>query len=104
MKSYTINSYSDYHHVRQAIDKCRDTIMYFENYDADLEVYISTSTLAWNYSQERPYKGDTIEGERRAYLHIYYNRERAVSEEMEFNKLLISLVKELESGNTVPEH
>lgn len=76
----------------------------FEHYNPDFGLYISTSTITWDYSQKRPYKGDTIDGERRAYLHIYYDRERAVSEEVKFNRLLISFNRKLETGDTVPEH
>ncbi len=100
---FIISTKTSLKYVKQEIDKAHDTILNFENYDADISLYMSTSTIRWNYSQERPYKGDIVKEERRLYLHIYYNRERAVSDEVTFNKLLISLNKELESGNTVSE-
>jgi transposase len=60
--------------------------------------------IEWDYTQERPYKGDTIREKRRMYLHLYFNSQKAVDDELEFTKKIIMLNDELENGNIVPEH
>ena len=91
-------------YVKTELNKVRDEIGNWDHYNPNLNLYISTSTITWNYSQQRPYKGDTIEGERRVYLHLYFDKERETLEAHKFNLLLLSLKEELESGKTVPEH
>jgi hypothetical protein len=54
--------------------------------------------IEWDYTQERSYKGDTIEGKRRMYLHLYFNCQKAIDDELEFTKKMIMLNEELESG------
>ena len=46
----------------------------------------------------RPYKGDVLKDDRRMYLHLYYNPEKALEDEMNFNRMIVSLKAELESG------
>ena len=90
--------------IQQEIEKIRDTIRTRANYDSDTRVYSQTMTIAWDYSQNRPYKGDTLEGKRRMYLHIYFNSDIALEHENQFNLLLDMLEYELRSGKRVPEH
>ena len=42
--------------------------------------------------------------QRRIYIHYYYNIDRAAEDEKAFDKRLIALRRELESGKRVPEH
>lgn len=58
----------------------------------------------WNYRQYRPYRGDTVSEPRRIYVHYYYNIDRAAEEEKAFDRRLIALRSELESGKRIPEH
>ena len=58
----------------------------------------------WHYSQERPYKGETLKEERRLYIHYYYNIERAAEDKMIFDRKLNALKQELETDSRVPEH
>ena len=58
----------------------------------------------WTYSQERPYKGDTLEGKRRVYIHLYYNIDRAAEDQKNFDRRLMGLRQELLSGRRVAEH
>ena len=43
------------------------------DYNSDLELYVFSKAIAWDYEQQRPYKGDTIREERRMYPHLYFN-------------------------------
>ena len=74
------------------------------NYQEQYRLYMQSETISWDYTQERPYKGDTIHGDRRMYLHLYYNPEKAVEDEMDFNRRMLQLQSELQSGRRDPEH
>lgn len=76
----------------------------YENYHSDLELYVFTKTISWDYEQVRPYKGDSIKGERRMYLHLYYNPDKQVDDAKAFNRKLDMLKDELLAGKKIPEH
>ncbi len=76
----------------------------YEHYNSDLELYIFSKTISWNYEQERPYKGDTIKEERRMYLHLYFNPDKFADDGKALNRRLDSLKEELLSGKRIPEH
>jgi len=90
--------------VKNELDKGRDTIHNWTNYYQVYDLYACSCTIPWTYSQKRPYKGDILKGERRLYLHLYFNSARAVENEKNCNTLLCTLRAELESGKRNPEH
>jgi transposase len=90
--------------VRNELDEIYDTFRSFEHYNENHELYCRTVRTTWNYSQERPYKGDTCQESRRLYIHYYYNIDKAAEDEKDFDRRLIALKQELESGKRVPEH
>lgn len=90
--------------VKTELDKARDTIRLWKNYNSKYGLYVHTARVNWDYSQERPYKGDTVEDERRMYLHIYFNGEKALEHENTFNAMLTALQEELLSGKRNPDH
>ena len=77
---------------------------HYEYYNSSLELYVFTKTIAWDYEQDRPYKGDTLKGERRMYLHLYFNPDKLSDDGKIFNRKMDQLKKELLSGKRVPEH
>jgi len=77
---------------------------HYEYYNSNLELYVFTKTIAWNYEQERPYKGDVVKEERRMYLHLYFNPDKFSDDGKAFNRRLDTLKNELLSGLRVPEH
>lgn len=77
---------------------------HYENYSSNLELYVFTKTIAWDYEQERPYKGDVVKEERRMYLHLYFNPDKFSDDGKAFNRKLDTLKNELLSGHRVPEH
>ena len=77
---------------------------HYENYNSNLELYVFTRTIAWDYEQERPYKGDVVKEERRMYLHLYFNPDKFSDDGKAFNRKLDSLKNELLSSHRVPEH
>ena len=90
--------------IKKNLDVVYDDIRMFMNYDTDLKTYGYTVTTDWGYSQNRPYKGDTIQDKRRIYIHYYYNIEKGAEDEQIFDDRLASLRKELLSGKIVEEH
>jgi transposase len=90
--------------VKAELDKVRDSIRTWTNYSQKYDLYAYSTKIDWAYSQDRPYKGDTLKGKRRMYLHLYFNSEKAVEDEKNLNMLLCALQKELESGKIKPEH
>ena len=77
---------------------------HYEYYNSNLELYVFTRTIAWDYEQERPYKGDVVKEERRMYLHLYFNPDKFSDDGKAFNRKLDTLKNELLSGHRVPEH
>ncbi len=90
--------------VKNEIEKLKDNIRSWSNYNSDYDLYAKSSSIKWKYSQQRPNKGDILSGERRMYLHIYYNAAQAVDDERKFHKMLRTLHEELESGKRNPNN
>lgn len=90
--------------VQKELDRKRDSMRTWTNYNRKYDLYASSSSIAWEYSQDRPYKGDRLQGQRRMYLHLYFNSEKAVADEKNLSNLLCALQEELENGKTDPEH
>ena len=91
-------------YVQKELNEVRNSIRTRANYNATYRLYSHTASIEWDYSQERPYKGDVIKGKRRMYLHIYFSGEKALEHENRFNGMLDMLEAELLSGNRKPEH
>jgi transposase len=89
--------------VRKELDVIYDTFRSFEHYDENYELYCRTVRTTWNDTQEHPYKGETVQESHRLYIHYYYNIEKAAEDEKAFDRRLIALKQELESGKRVPE-
>lgn len=90
--------------VKKAIESVKDSMCDWSRYDEKYDLYTYTQTIEWDYRQERPYKGDTLKENRRMYLHLYYNAEKAVEDERKFNLRMIDLQQELMSGKRKAEH
>jgi transposase len=90
--------------VKTELDQVRDALRAWTNYSQKYELYVCTQKIDWSYSQSRPYKGDKLRGERRMYLHLYFNSEKAMEDEKELNSRLSTLQAEIESGKRSPEN
>jgi transposase len=91
-------------YVKAHIDSLRAEMQTWSNYSQHYDLYASSSTISWQYSQQRPYKQDEIKGRRRLYLHLYYNSEKATEDERRQNILLANLQQELIAGNRIADH
>jgi len=90
--------------VKKTIDTVKDTMCDWSNYNDKYDLYTYTQTIEWDYTQVRPYKGDTLKGRRRMYFHLYYNPDKAVEDGRKFNLRMSALSEELLSGTRKAEH
>lgn len=90
--------------VKTGLNSAQDSLRSWEHYSPTYELYAYAMPIKWEYSQTRPYKGDTLKSTRRMFLHLYYSADRALEREKAFNKLLHKLQLELESGKRNAEH
>ncbi len=90
--------------VKIHLDEVREAMRSWTNYSQDYQLYSYTKPISWDYSQDRPYKGDTLKGKRRMYLHLYFSPDQALEDEKAFNSRLVNWQQELESGQRRPEH
>lgn len=90
--------------VRRELDQVRDTIRTRANYNSTYQLHTHTAMIPWEYTHQRPYKGDVLKDTRRMYLHLYYNGEKALEHENKLNILLDRLEGELLSNKRKPEH
>lgn len=90
--------------IKKNLDKVYDDIRMFNNFDEGLNTYGLTVSAEWNYTQDRPYKGDTIEEKRRIYIHYFYSIERGADEEQAFDKRIMEYCNELLEGKPVEAH
>lgn len=89
---------------RSLIESTRETMRNFENFAEEHSVYAVSETATWDYERKRPCKKDVLKEDRRIYVHLFLNPERAVEEETAFNTRMAQLRKELVSGNRVAGH
>ena len=93
-----------YSFVRKELEPLYEQFRSFENYSEKHELYYQSVQAEWHYSQDRPYKKDQLIQKRRIYIHYYYNLDQAAEDEKSFDRMLIALRHELESGQRKPEH
>lgn len=90
--------------VQTHLDAVRDTMRNWSHYSQDYQLYAYSLPITWDYTQDRPYKGDTIKAKRRMYLHLFYSPDRALEDEKAFNNRMANLQTELETGQRHPDH
>ena len=90
--------------VKSHLDEVRETMRAFTCYSQTHHLYVHTVPITWDYRQDRPYKGDTLKGERRMYLHLYFSPELALEEEKSLIGRLVAWQDELENDRRQPDH
>lgn len=90
--------------IKKHLDEVYDDIRMFYNYDDGISTYGCTVSTEWDYTQERPYKGDVIREKRRMYIHYYYSVEKGADDEQAFDKRIAGLCKELLEDKPVESH
>lgn len=90
--------------IRKHLDEVYDDIRMFTNYDEGIATYGYTVSAEWDYTQDRPYKGDVIKDKRRMYIHYFYSIEKGAEDEQAFDKRITELCAELQEGKLIEEH
>lgn len=101
---FIIGASTSLSYAKAYIKELGDSMQSYTRYNEQYELYVASKMISWDYTQERPYKGDIITGDRRMYLHLYYNSEKATEDGRQFNRYLKKLEKELLSGRREPTH
>ena len=83
--------------IKSNLDAVYDDIRMFTNYDESIETYGYTVQTEWDYTQERPYKGDVIKDKRRIYIHYFYSIEKGAEDEHAFDKRIAGLCREVKT-------
>lgn len=91
-------------YVQQELEAAKSHLHKWETFYPDYNLHAYSTTITWQYEQSRPYKKDVVKEERRAYLHLYFNKEKEAEEANKLNRLLTRLKQELESGKRDPAH
>jgi transposase len=90
--------------VRRKLDEVRNSLVSRPHYSSKYGLYYDSFMLDWDYSETQKLSGEVINDNRRIYLHVFYNDQRATDDKIAFNKMLDSLEYELNTGNRNPEH
>ncbi|RLL84117.1 transposase [Mesotoga sp. H07pep.5.4] len=90
-------------YVKETLEEERDNLQLWSNLQPQFGVYGLCRTIQWEYEQERPSKGDVFSSKRRAYLHLFYNPEKAAKDQAEMNDYLSRLYNDL-ANNTREEY
>jgi transposase len=90
--------------VRQKLDEVCGSLASRPHYSSRYGLYYDSFMLDWDYSETKKRSGEVVNDNRRIYLHLYYNDQRATDDKIAFNKMLDALEYELNSGKRNPEH
>jgi transposase len=90
--------------IQKKLDEVREDFDTRPRYSAKHGLYYDSFPMDWNYSETKKRSGEVIKSERRIYLHLFYNDQRATDDKIAFNKMLDCLEEELLAGNRCAEH
>ena len=91
--------------VKHRLDQIRgESFITWQNYHDDLGLYVMSFTEEWDYHEDKPRLGMSIQEKRRVYIHHYFNDQRCTDERLSFSRMLSRLQEELSSGKRSPEH
>ena len=76
--------------VSRILDRERDDFVTRFNYNSELKLYIKSFTEEWDYTEKKSRSGETVNGKRRIYLHVYYNDQKATDDKNRFNTTMCS--------------
>ena len=90
--------------VKEELRKVHDSMRDFRNFNQELNTYGITVPTEWDYSVERPYKGNIISEKRRVYVQIFYDLDRSAEDERAFDQKIATLYNELVMGQRIESH
>lgn len=90
--------------VQKHLNPVRESMLSRSNYSSKLGLNYHSQTINWTYSEKKKRSGEIITSEKRMYLHLFYNEQRAVDDKIAFNCLLDQLEDELLNGRRNADH
>jgi transposase len=90
-------------YVKEVLEQERENLKLWSHLESQFNTYGICKTIEWEYEQKRPQKGDTLKGQKRAYLHLFYNPEKAAKDQSDMNDYLTSLYNDIRD-NTRKEY
>lgn len=90
--------------VQKTLNEVRHTMVSRPYYSSKYKLYYHSSTIEWSYTESKKRSGEVVTGERRMYLLLFYNDQKATDDKIEFNDLLDTLEMELMSKKRNPHH
>ncbi len=89
-------------YVREELEKEKENLKLWSNLIHQHGFYGVCKTIEWGYEEKRKH-GDTTKNKKRAYLHLYYNHEKASRDQVKMNEYLTSLYNDLKA-NTLKDY
>ncbi|MBN1191211.1 MAG: IS1634 family transposase [Dehalococcoidales bacterium] len=90
--------------VRRKLDEVCGSMASRPHYSSKYGLYYDSFMLDWDYTETKKRSGEVVSDNRRIYLHLFYNDQRATDDKIAFNKFLDALEYELTSDKRNPEH
>lgn len=84
--------------VQLKLDEVKDMMRGRRYYNAQHKINFYSCPVQWNYSEVKKRSGTVITDTRRCYLHLFFNDQQAVDDQIEFNAFLDRLEEELRSN------
>lgn len=84
--------------IASLLDQVRESIKDFTNYSVDHEVYCVSSMEKWPYEEKDTAGRVVVSEDRRIYVHLYYNGQKAEDEKANFIKALAIAESALQEG------
>ena len=90
--------------VKDVLDDVRESMKTRAYYSSEYKLNSYGKTIEWSYKAKKP-RSQTLEtGTRRAYLHLYFDDQKAVDDKTTFNALLDTLEDEIRTNRRTEEH
>ncbi len=90
--------------VHKELDEVRDTMLSRSCYSSKYKINYYSTMTTWKYQETKKRTGEVVTADKRIYMHIFYNDQKATDDKVAFNALLDILEEELLSGKQNPAH
>lgn len=90
--------------VQKHLNPVRESMLSRANYNSKLGLNYHSQMITWTCTEKKTRSGEIVTSEKRMYLHLFYNEQRAVDDKIAFNHLLDQLEDELLNGRRNADH
>lgn len=90
--------------VQKHLNPVRESMLSRSNYSSKLGLNYHSQMITWTYTEKKKRSGEITSSEKRLYLHLFYNEQRAVDDKISFNSMLDQLEDELLTGRRNADH